>query len=116
MRPGMIARLKAGEKMQGFAPAGNSSFEPVALRALQGIAAGVGLTYDQATGDLTQANYSSLRAGKIEFRRLTADLQWNTLEPQVLTRITDRWWNGDSGRRSAAPGPWLAPPLCHARA
>jgi len=47
LRPGMIARLKAGEKMQGFAPAGNSSFEPVAIAALQGIAAGVGCTYDQ---------------------------------------------------------------------
>jgi lambda family phage portal protein len=91
LRPGMIARLKAGEKMQGFAPAGNSSFEPVALRAMQGIAAGLGLTYDQVTGDLTQANYSSLRAGKIEFRRLVADLQWNMLEPQALSRITGRW-------------------------
>jgi lambda family phage portal protein len=91
LRPGMIARLKAGEKMQGFAPAGNSSFEPVAIAALQGIAAGVGCTYDQITGDLRQANYSSLRKGNIEFRRLVADLQWNMLEPQVLSRITDRW-------------------------
>ena len=91
MRPGMVARLKAGEKLQSFVPAGNSSFEPVAIAALQGIAAGVGATYDQITGDLRQANYSSLRAGKIEFRRLVADMQWNMLEPQVLGRITDRW-------------------------
>lgn len=91
MRPGMVARLKAGEKLQSFVPAGNSSFEPVSIAALQGIAAGVGLTYDQLTGDLRQANYSSLRAGKIEFRRLVADLQWNMLEPQVLNRITNRW-------------------------
>jgi len=61
------------------------------MAALQGIAAGVGATYDQITGDLRQANYSSLRAGKIEFRRLVADMQWNMLEPQVLGRITDRW-------------------------
>ena len=91
MRPGMVARLKAGEKLQSFVPSGNSSFEPVAIAALQGIAAGIGLTYDQLTGDLRQANYSSLRAGKLEFRRLVADLQWNMLVPQVLDRITERW-------------------------
>jgi lambda family phage portal protein len=91
LRPGMVLRGKPGEKIQGFAPAGNSSFEPVAIAALQGIAAGVGCTYDQITGDLRRANYSSLRAGKIEFRRLVADLQWNMLEPQVLGRITARW-------------------------
>jgi capsid protein len=39
------------------------------------MAAGVGCTYDQATGDLRQANYSSLRAGKIEFWRLIGKLQ-----------------------------------------
>lgn len=91
MRPGMVLRGRPGEKLSGFAPAGNSSFEPVSIAALQGIAAGVGLTYDQLTGDLRQANYSSLRAGKLEFRRLVADLQWNMLEPQVLGRITARW-------------------------
>jgi capsid protein len=37
---------------------------------LEASAVGTGLTYDQVAGDLTQANYSSLRAGKIEFRRL----------------------------------------------
>lgn len=31
---------------------------------------GFGVTYDQPHGDLRQANYSSLRAGKIEFRRM----------------------------------------------
>jgi capsid protein len=41
-----------------------------ARRALEASAVGTGLTYDQVAGDLTQANYSSLRAGKIEFRRL----------------------------------------------
>lgn len=91
LRPGMILKGRPGEKITGFSPAANSSFEPVSIAALQGIAAGIGLTYDQITGDLRQANYSSLRAGKIEFRRIIADLQWHMLVPQVLNRIADRF-------------------------
>ena len=90
-RPGMAPRLKPGESMKAFAPASNTQFDPVSIATLQGIAAGIGLTYDQLTGDLRQANYSSLRAGKIEFRRLVASLQWNMLVPQVLDRIVDRF-------------------------
>jgi lambda family phage portal protein len=91
LRPGAIHYLRSGEEAQPFAPASNTAFEPIAIAALQGIAAGIGLTYDQLTGDLRQANYSSLRAGKIEFRRLIADLQWNMLAPQVIDRIVPRF-------------------------
>jgi lambda family phage portal protein len=87
MRPGAVNYLRPGEEASAFSPAVNSSFEPVAIVTLQAIAAGVGLTYDQITGDLRQANYSSLRAGKIEQRKLTADLQWNMLVPQALDRV-----------------------------
>ena len=42
---------------------------------LHAIAAGVGVTYMQMTGDLTGANYSSMRAGDIEFGRLVSAWQ-----------------------------------------
>ena len=91
LRPGMVNYLNEGEEVQTFAPASNTAFEPVSRACLLGIAAGTGLTYHQLTGDLTQANYSSLRAGLIEFRRETASWQWNTLIPQTLARIVDRF-------------------------
>ena len=56
-----------------------------------GIAAGVGITYDQLTGDLRQANYSSLRAGKIEVRRLAEQHQYLMLIPMMLDRIVERF-------------------------
>jgi capsid protein len=43
------------------------------------LAAGVGLTYELLTGDLSQVNYSSIRAGLIEFRRRMEALQWQVL-------------------------------------
>lgn len=91
IRPGLIKYLRHGEEMQAFAPASNTAFEPIARASLMGIAAGVGLTYHQLTGDLSQANYSSLRAGLLEHRRFTADLQWHMLAPQVLNRIIARF-------------------------
>jgi capsid protein len=39
---------------------------------LRAIAMGMGITYEQLTGDLTNVNYSSIRAGLIEFRRRCA--------------------------------------------
>lgn len=91
LRPGMVEYLKAGEDIAAFAPASNTAFEPVARASLMGIAAGAGLTYHQLTGDLSQANYSSLRAGLLEFRRSVADAQWHMLVPQALHRISERW-------------------------
>lgn len=91
IRPAMVQYLRQGEEMQAFAPASNTAFEPIARASLMGVAAGAGLTYHQLTGDLSQANYSSLRAGLLEHRRFTADLQWHMLAPQVLDRVIARF-------------------------
>ncbi len=91
LRPGAVYRLPPGEDAMAFAPSSNTAFDPVSRTVLMAIAAGIGITYDQLTGDLSNANYSSLRAGKIEFRRLIADIQWNMLAPQVIDRIVARF-------------------------
>lgn len=91
MSPGMVFRAKLGETVTAFSPSGAGQFEPVAMSALMGIASGGMITYDQLTGDLRQANYSSLRAGKIEFRRLIEQMQWLTLVPQLMHRVTSRF-------------------------
>lgn len=93
IEPGMIADI--GESEITFAqPSGQSSFAEAYVAGMQAMAAGAGLTYDQLTGDLRQANYSSLRAGKIEFRRLVEQIQWQLLIPRlclpVVRRFTDR--------------------------
>lgn len=90
--PGMVAKLAPGEDVKfGMPGNGGAFFEPTYNAALYAMAAGAGVTYDQMTGNLTQANYSSLRAGKIEFRRLVEQYQWLTLVPKALDRIMDRF-------------------------
>ncbi|WP_018261353.1 phage portal protein [Methylobacterium sp. WSM2598] len=91
LAPGMINYLNPGEEVAFAQPTGSGQFEPVSLAAKMDFAAGVGLTYDQLTGDLRQANYSSLRAGKVENRRLVEQEQELILVPQLMRRVT-AWW------------------------
>ena len=70
LEPGMLKELRAGQDIKFAQPSTNTSIEPLLLHNLQAIAAGIGCTYDQITGDLRRANYSSLRAGKLDFWRL----------------------------------------------
>lgn len=89
--PGMMVELKAGQDIKFAAPPGSTQFEAVAVHTLQAMAIGIGCTYDQATGDLRQANYSSLRAGKIEFRRLIEQIQWHVVVPRLCEPVAERF-------------------------
>jgi lambda family phage portal protein len=91
LEPGMVAYTQPGEEVTTVQPSGSSSYEPFALHHLQAAAVGAGLTHDQLTGDLRQANYSSLRAGKIEQRRLVEQIQWHCVIPQWCQPVM-RWW------------------------
>lgn len=84
---GMINYLRPGESVETVAPTGAGQFEPFALHSLMAIAAGAGVTYDQATGDLRQANFSSLRAGKIEFKRVVQQDQWHMWVPRLCQPV-----------------------------
>ncbi|MBU1234256.1 MAG: phage portal protein [Proteobacteria bacterium] len=55
------------------------------------IAAGLGITYEQLTGDLEGVNYTSLRAGLIEFRRLCETIILRTLVFQYCRPYINRW-------------------------
>lgn len=90
IEPGMIADI--GESEITFAnPSSQSAFAETYIAGMQAMAAGAGLTYDQMTGDLRQANYSSLRAGKIEFRRLVEQIQWHIIGPRLCMPVARRF-------------------------
>lgn len=85
--PGSAHNLPVGVEPKFLQPTGAGPFEPYALHQLMAAAVGFGVTYDQLTGDLRQANYSSLRAGKIEFRRMIEQDQWLMLVPRMCEPI-----------------------------
>ena len=89
--PGMVHNLPGGSEPKFLQPSGSGGFEPFAMHQLLAIGAGLGVTYDQMTGDLRQANYSSLRAGKIEFRRKVEQDQWQLFVPRMCMPLWDAW-------------------------
>lgn len=89
--PGMVERLLPGEDVKFVAPTGAGSFSDLARHQLHAIAAGWGLTFDLLTGDLSQANYSSLRAGRLAFKRRLEQIQWLLMIPRFCQPIWDAW-------------------------
>jgi lambda family phage portal protein len=115
MVPGTITRLTPGEDIKFSQPASNPNFENFSIHAKQDAAVGIGVTYDQATGDLRQANYSSLRAGKIEFRQLIEMIRDLTIIPMLCRpmmrdfRTFYRTFGDLTDRDVKVPVRWIAP-------
>jgi lambda family phage portal protein len=105
--PGMIERLLPGEDVSFASPSGVGGFHELAKHQLHAIAAAYGLTYDLLTGDLSGANYSSLRAGRLAFKRQLEQDQWHLLIPALCEPIWRAWV-------SAALGAGVLPPARHA--
>ncbi len=114
---GMINFLRPGESVETVAPTGPGQFEPFALHSLMAIAAGAGVTYDQATGDLRQTNFSSLRAGKIEFKRVVQQDQWHMWVPRLCQPVWDAFIDQAVlagalvDRGEGYPVEWAPPPM-----
>lgn len=85
LEPGLVRRMRKGDKAHAFDPSSSQSHGILLPAFIRLIASGVGLTYDQASSDLTGANYSSLRAGKMEFNQTVSQLQWNVIAPPIET-------------------------------
>lgn len=85
--PGMIETLEDGEQITFSTPPKTGGIADLARIALLASAAGVGITYEQQTGDLSHVNFSSFKAGHLEFKRNVGRIQYLTLIPIALDRI-----------------------------
>ncbi|WP_248548992.1 phage portal protein [Paenibacillus odorifer] len=76
LSPGMIGELNPGDEVQTVIPTGQASNTKEFITTLvRMIAAGLGLSYEAVSRDLSQVNYSSARQGLIEDRKLYKKLQ-----------------------------------------
>ncbi|MGG4346452.1 phage portal protein [Paenibacillus lautus] len=87
LSPGMIGELNPGDDVQTVIPAGQASNTKEFITILVRLSsAGIGLSYEAVSRDLSQVNYSSARQGLIEDRKLYKKLQ-KMLIKKVLTPI-----------------------------
>jgi lambda family phage portal protein len=92
MEPGAVINLLEGESVEFAEPADlGGSYEAFQYRALLKAAAGFGVPYAAFTGDLKSANYSSIRAGLVEFRRRIDAMQHNVMVHQFCRPVWNRF-------------------------
>jgi lambda family phage portal protein len=116
LQPGTMQLLLPGEDIKFSDPADvGGTYESFQYRTLLACCAAMGVPYTNATGDLRQANYSSLREGKLEFRRRIEQFQHATLIFQLCRPVWQRWLRDavlagalDIPGFASAPGRFLA--------
>lgn len=87
LEPGTLKRLPTGIDVKFSTPSQTQEVAAFLRLNLQQLAAGLGLPEHLLSGDLTGANYSSLRAGLLPFRQRVEQIQYGTLVPQLLRPI-----------------------------
>ena len=92
LEPGTLHVLQPGEDIDfSTPPEFGASYQAMMTSQLRAVAAGIGITYEQLTGDLTNVNYSSIRAGLLEFRRLAEQVQHQVLVFQFCRPVWSAW-------------------------
>lgn len=94
LEPGIMQYLLPGEDIKFASPADvGPNYEMWIRMQLRGVATGCGITYEQLTGDLSGVNYSSIRAGLVEFRRKASQTQNNVLVFQMCRKVAQWFLN-----------------------
>jgi len=92
LEPGTMQVLLPGEDVKFSAPADvGGGYEAFQYRTLLAVSASLGLPYHLVTGDTARANYSSLRAELVEFRRRVQQLQHGVIAHQLCRPVWRRW-------------------------
>ena len=84
LEPGVVRTLPAGTDVRFSAPQQAKDAGPFLKTQLRALAAGLGIPTHFLDGDLSDSNYSSLRAGLIPFRARVEQIQKHILAPQFL--------------------------------
>lgn len=88
VEPGMIDYLKPGEKITFSSPPESKEFGDFIRANMQAVSAGVGLTYESVTNDLSNVNFSSGRMGWVEMSRIIAEWQ----DDIVISQFCEDVW------------------------
>lgn len=89
--PGAIEILPPGKTIEFANPPSATDFPEFVKTILKAISAGVGATYEAATGDLAGVSFSGGRMGWIEFQRLIEQWRWNMFIPQFCGGV-EEWF------------------------
>lgn len=87
MSAGAFLNVQDGTDIKFNSPQISSNYGELTKLYNQGIAAACDVTYEDATSDLSKVNYSSFRAGRIQFNAHIDALQWLWFIPTVMDTL-----------------------------
>lgn len=112
LEPGMVEYLPPGKDVKFGNPPTVTDVN-FANRNLRKIAAGIGITYEDMTGDYSQVNFSSARMARLAHWSNVHDWRWNMIVPLLCDGVW-RWAMEQLaiGRLERIPSAdWTAPPM-----
>lgn len=84
LTPGMVVEGLPGEEFTSFVPTPDGDSDVFFRQELRSVAASLGIPDYLMTGDVSSANYSSLRAAMVAFNKLLDHWQQNIIIPRLL--------------------------------
>ena len=96
LEPGAIQTLEQGEDMVFSSPPPRAGYEDYVKQNLMAVAAGVGLTYEDLSGDYGRVTFLNGRMGKLRFFRKIEQWQYLMLIPQFCDAVA-RWFFEGAG-------------------
>ena len=102
--PGLIAYARGGKDIRFNQPAATGGYSEYKRASVHTSSAGFRVPYELLTGDLSQVNYSSIRAGLVEFRRMIDAVQWQLFIPMLCAPVW-RWFTEAAWAAGQIPTP-----------
>lgn len=87
LEPGMIKSLKPGQSIEVINPPTATDYEPFTRAQYRAIATGLGLTYEDLTGDYTNLPYSAARMSRLRHLAKVNDWQQRIIIGQFLDPV-----------------------------
>jgi len=91
LKPGWVTYAPTGKVVKFNPTVASQGYAENVRVSLHEIAAGLGLSYEVLTGDLSQVNFSSIRLGLNEQYRFLRALREQVFAPLALDPILERW-------------------------
>lgn len=113
LEPGAIIRGIPGS-VEVIQPPSVREYSDYTRTTLRAIATGLGVSYEDLTGDYTATNFSSARMSRMRHWSLVEDWRWRIVVPQFLAPVWGKAMEvaGIMGLVAAAPAAkWTAPPM-----
>jgi lambda family phage portal protein len=114
LSPGAVLNVGTGKTIEVVRPPSVGDYEPFTRSEHRRHAKGLGLSYEDYSGDYSNVNFSSARMARLEHWDNVYDWRWRLLIPQFCDR-TFRWAIEAMQVQGLVPGDvrpeWTAPPM-----